>query len=99
MSGRNLTDAILSNLPCFKMPDGDNRCLRQNLAQHAVDLGFQLLVKRRYRLIAILKTAKVFASSSAPYSFETGAQRVKQIIKRGLSATARSDSTQSRGIS
>ena len=33
------------------MPDGDDGRVRQNLAQHAVDFRFQLLVKRRCRLI------------------------------------------------
>ena len=31
--------------------DGDDGRIRQNLAKHAVDFGFQLLVKRRRRLI------------------------------------------------
>src|SRR5580693_8058938 len=33
------------------MPDGNDGHARQNLAQHAVDFRFQLLVKRRCRLI------------------------------------------------
>ena len=33
------------------MPDGDDSRVRQNLAQRAIDFRFQLLVKRRCRLI------------------------------------------------
>jgi hypothetical protein len=33
------------------MPDRDDGRVRQNLAQHAADFRFQLLVKRRCRLI------------------------------------------------